>query len=108
MIVCHCFVHPLLLITDQRFAAFQRLVETLSKDDNEIQRRLAEMTRKVTVLRVNEKALTRRYTAMQDIERNLRKELNKTRNDMIHMETAVSERLGYLQRHKASHVCFDL
>ena len=38
-----------------------------------MRRRLAETSRKVTVLRVNEKALTRRFTSMQEIEGTLRK-----------------------------------
>ena len=42
-------------------------MDTLSKDDVEIRRRVQDITRKVTVLRVNEKALTRRYTGLQDI-----------------------------------------
>ena len=78
------------------------MTDTLSQDDVEVRRRLADMTRKITVLRVNEKALTRRYSAMQDIEGKLRKDLTRLRNDMMNMETAVSERLGYLQRHKVS------
>lgn len=51
----------------------QRLIDTLAQDENEVKRRLADLTRKITVLRVNEKALARRYNAMQDIESGLRK-----------------------------------
>jgi centrosomal protein CEP290 len=51
----------------------QRLIDTLNQDEPEIRRRLADLTRKITVLRVNEKALTRRYSAMQDIESGLRR-----------------------------------
>ena len=50
-----------------------RLLDTLAQEDIEVRRRLADMTRKITVLRVNEKALTRRYNAVGDIEANLRK-----------------------------------
>ncbi|KAI0241044.1 CEP209_CC5 domain-containing protein, partial [Lamellibrachia satsuma] len=83
-----------------RIQEFDRLVETLGTDDVEVRRRLAELTRKVTVLRVNEKALTRRYTSLQEVEGSLRKTINKLKNEMIAMETAVAERLGYLQRYK--------
>ena len=51
----------------------QRLLDTLSQEEPEVRRRLADMTRKITVLRVNEKALTRRYTAMQEMEGGVRK-----------------------------------
>ncbi|XP_059169831.1 centrosomal protein of 290 kDa-like [Physella acuta] len=79
---------------------FDRLVETLATDDVEVRRRLSEMTRRITVLRVNEKALTRRYTTMEEIEASLRREVNRQRNEMGQMEAAVSERIGYLQRYK--------
>lgn len=46
----------------------QRLVETLAQDDVEVRRRLSEMTRRITVLRVNEKALTRRHATMEEME----------------------------------------
>ncbi|XP_071791224.1 centrosomal protein of 290 kDa-like [Asterias amurensis] len=79
---------------------FNRLLDTLQQSGDEPQRRMAEATRKITVLRVNERALTRRFTASQEVEGTLRKEVNKLRNEMVQMETAITERLGYLQRHK--------
>ena len=48
-------------------------MDNLNQEEPEVRRRLADMTRKITVLRVNEKALVRRYNAMQDIEGGLRK-----------------------------------
>ena len=50
----------------------QRLVDTLSKDEPEVRRRLAEMTRTITVLRVNEQILSRKYTIAQQVETALR------------------------------------
>ena len=64
------------------------------------------MTRKITVLRVNEKSLSWRYTAMQEVEAALRKENKKYKNDVVAMETTITERLGYLQRHKVRSLCF--
>lgn len=78
----------------------QRLMDTMTQDDSEAKRRLADTARKMTVLRVNEKALTRKYTMMQEIETSLRKEVTRLKNEAIAMETAVTERLGYLQRYK--------
>ncbi|PFX18289.1 Centrosomal protein of 290 kDa [Stylophora pistillata] len=83
-----------------RLMEFERLLDTLEKDEDKQKKRLGEMTRKVTVLRVNEKSLSRRYTAMQDVEAALRKENKRYKNDVVAMETAVTEKLGYLQRHK--------
>ncbi|XP_005096015.2 centrosomal protein of 290 kDa [Aplysia californica] len=83
-----------------RIQEFDRLVETLAQDDVEVRRRLSEMTRRITVLRVNEKALTRRHTTMEEIESHLRKENTRLRTEMNHMEMAVTERIGYLQRYK--------
>ena len=76
------------------------MLDTLSSEPEKMEKRLGELTRKVTVLRVNEKSLTRRYTAMQEVEQSLRKENKKLRSDVVSMETAITERLGYLQRHK--------
>ncbi|XP_070190390.1 centrosomal protein of 290 kDa-like [Littorina saxatilis] len=83
-----------------KIAEFDRLVDTLSHDDVEVRRRLSEMTRRMTVLRVNEKALIRRYTTMEEMEDTLRKENNRLRNEMNQLESAISERMGYLQRYK--------
>ncbi|XP_056015074.1 centrosomal protein of 290 kDa-like [Ostrea edulis] len=79
---------------------YNRLIETLSKDDTEVRRRLSDMTRRITVLRVNEKALIRRHNTMEEIEGQLRKEIHRYKNEMASMETAVQERMGYLQRFK--------
>jgi hypothetical protein len=49
------------------------LLNTLEQDDAEVRRRIAEVTRKVTVLRVNEKTLGRKILSYQDIESRLRK-----------------------------------
>lgn len=83
-----------------RLMEFERLLDTLEKDEDKQKKRLGEMTRKVTVLRVNEKSLSRRYTAMQEVEAALRKENKRYKNDVVAMETAITERLGYLLRHK--------
>lgn len=37
---------------------------------------------------------------MQEVEAALRKENKRYKNDVVAMETAITERLGYLQRHK--------
>ncbi|XP_071113169.1 centrosomal protein of 290 kDa-like [Haliotis cracherodii] len=83
-----------------RIQEFDRLVDTLGKDDVEVRRRLADMTRKITTLRVNEKALTRRYQIMEEIDTRLRKELHQQRNEITQIQSAISERLGYLSRFK--------
>lgn len=59
----------------------QRLLDTLSHDDVEVRRRLSEMTRKVTVLRVNEKALTRRYQTMEEVQGTLRKVITRSESE---------------------------
>jgi len=50
----------------------QRLLDTLAQDEAEVRRRLLEMTRTITVLRVNEKILARKYTIAQQTETGLR------------------------------------
>ncbi|KAI2648388.1 Centrosomal protein of 290 kDa [Labeo rohita] len=69
-------------------------------DPREIRHQLAETARKMMVLRVNEKCLTRRYTTLLELEQHLRKENGKLKDDFSQMEAAVTERIGYLQRFK--------
>ncbi|KAF4095066.1 centrosomal protein of 290 kDa isoform X2 [Onychostoma macrolepis] len=79
---------------------YNQWLEALEKDPSEIRRELAEMARKMTVLKVNEKCLTRRYTTLLELEQHLRKENGKLKDDFTQMEAAVTERIGYLQRFK--------
>ncbi|CAF4123482.1 unnamed protein product, partial [Rotaria sp. Silwood2] len=79
---------------------FDRLLNTLEQDDAEVRRRIAEVTRKITVLRVNEKVAGRKILSYQDIETKLRKDNTKLRTEVIDMEVAVQTRLNYLQRFK--------
>lgn len=78
----------------------KELLDTLQKDPDEIRRQLSEALRKLTVLKVNEKKLTRRYTTLLEQEQHLRKENNKLKDESSHMQAAVTQRLGYLQRYK--------
>ncbi|MCI4380375.1 hypothetical protein PGIGA_G00239070 [Pangasianodon gigas] len=75
-------------------------LEALQQDPAEIKRQVAEAARKITLLRVNERSLTRRYTTLMEQEQHLRKENNKLKDDSVQMEAAVTERIGYLQRFK--------
>ncbi|XP_067293286.1 centrosomal protein of 290 kDa isoform X2 [Pseudorasbora parva] len=79
---------------------YNHWIEAHEKDPSEIRRELAETARKMMVLRVNEKCLTRRYTTLLELEQHLRKENGKLKDDFSHMEAAVTERIGYLQRFK--------
>ncbi|XP_029910439.1 centrosomal protein of 290 kDa isoform X5 [Myripristis murdjan] len=79
---------------------FNDLLDNLQKDPAEIRRQMGEAVRKLTVLRVNEKTLVRRYTIILEQEQHLRKENNKLKDDSTQMQASVSERIGYLQRYK--------
>uniref|UniRef100_A0A8D2ZEC6 Centrosomal protein 290 n=1 Tax=Scophthalmus maximus TaxID=52904 RepID=A0A8D2ZEC6_SCOMX len=79
---------------------FSGLLDTLEKDPEEGRRRLSEAARKLTVLKVNEKKLTRRYTTLLEQEQHLRRENAKLRNDSGHMQASVRQKIGYLQRYK--------
>lgn len=61
---------------------------------------LSENSRKITVLQVNEKSLIRQYTTLVEMERQLRKENGKHKNDLVSMEAEVTEKIGSLQRFK--------
>ena len=78
------------------------MLETLSRDPDRQKSRLSEYARKITLLRVNEKSLSRRYTILKESEEHVRKECSKLRNDITSVENAVVERIGYLTRYKVS------
>uniref|UniRef100_A0A671UTP0 Centrosomal protein 290 n=1 Tax=Sparus aurata TaxID=8175 RepID=A0A671UTP0_SPAAU len=79
---------------------FKELLDTLQKDPDEIKRQLSEAWRKLTVLKVNEKKLTRRYMTLLEQEQHLHKENSKLREESINMQASVTQRMGYLQRYK--------
>ena len=83
-----------------RLLEYDRLLENLAMDPEMLKTRLGELTRKITVLRVNEKSLARRYTAMQEVESSMRRENEKLKRDILDMEGSVMSRLGYLERYK--------
>ncbi|KAM3870148.1 centrosomal protein of 290 kDa [Diretmus argenteus] len=83
-----------------KIQTFNDLLDTLQKDPEEIKRQVAEAIRKLTVLQVNVKSLTRRYTILLEQELHLRKENSKMRDDSSHMQASVTQRIGYLQRYK--------
>ncbi|XP_051886600.1 centrosomal protein of 290 kDa isoform X2 [Pristis pectinata] len=79
---------------------YNQLLETLQMDPDDIKKKIAGITSKLTVLRVNENSLTRRYMTLLEMEQHLRKENNKLKNEVMAMEVAINERIGYLQRFK--------
>ncbi|XP_047453356.1 centrosomal protein of 290 kDa isoform X3 [Mugil cephalus] len=87
-------------VDDVKIQEFNDLLDTLKKDPEEIRKQLSEAYRKLTVLKVNEKKLTRRYTTLLEQEQHLRKENNKLRDESSQMQTSVMQRIGYLQRYK--------
>lgn len=54
----------------------------------------------VTVLKVNEKKLRRRYDTLLEQEQHLCKENGKLKEESSQMHASVTQRIGYLQRYK--------
>ncbi|XP_024428334.2 centrosomal protein of 290 kDa isoform X4 [Desmodus rotundus] len=79
---------------------YNNLLSTLQMDSDEMKKTLSENSRKITVLQVNEKSLIRQYTTLVEMERQLRKENEKQKNELISMEAEVGEKIGRLQRFK--------
>ncbi|NWT97533.1 CE290 protein, partial [Urocynchramus pylzowi] len=90
-----------------KIKAYSNLLDALQMDPDEIKKLLAENNRKITVLRVNEKSLTRQCTTLLEMERHLRKENDKLKGEITHMETAVTGKIGNLQRFKEM-ACFKI
>ncbi|XP_010282869.1 PREDICTED: centrosomal protein of 290 kDa, partial [Phaethon lepturus] len=83
-----------------KIKAYSNLLSALQLDPDETKKVLAENNRKITVLQVNERSLTRQYTILLETERHLRKENEKLKGEVTHMETAVIGKIGNLQRFK--------
>ncbi|XP_054023667.1 centrosomal protein of 290 kDa [Dryobates pubescens] len=83
-----------------KLKAYSNLLSALQLDPDETKKALAETNRKITVLQVNERSLTRRYTTVLEAERHLRKENEKLKAEITQMEAAVMGRIGNLQRFK--------
>ncbi|XP_037741356.2 centrosomal protein of 290 kDa isoform X3 [Chelonia mydas] len=79
---------------------YNNLLDALQLGTDETKKLLAENSRKMTVLRVNERSLTRQYTTLLEMERHLRKENEKQKAELTAVETAVGEKIGHLQRFK--------
>uniref|UniRef100_A0A8C4KRZ2 Centrosomal protein 290 n=1 Tax=Dromaius novaehollandiae TaxID=8790 RepID=A0A8C4KRZ2_DRONO len=78
----------------------QNLLNALQMDPNETKKLLAENNRKITVLRVNERSLTRQCATLVEMEQHLRKENEKLKGEITHIETTVTRKFGHLQRFK--------
>lgn len=79
---------------------YNNLLSALQMDSDEMKKTLAENSRKIKVLQVNEKSLIRQYTTLVEMERQLRKENGKQKNELMSMEAEVGEKIGRLQRFK--------
>ncbi|XP_039617716.1 centrosomal protein of 290 kDa-like isoform X1 [Polypterus senegalus] len=88
------------VLDDVKIQEYNHWLDVMQMDSEEIKKQVAEAARKMTILLVNEKSLTRRYTTLLEMEQHLRKENNKLRSETASMESAVVERIGYLQRYK--------
>ncbi|KAM6438081.1 centrosomal protein of 290 kDa [Liasis olivaceus] len=85
---------------DIKIKEYSDLLEALEKDSNDTKQLFADYSRKITVLRVNERSVKRQYTTLLEMERHLRKENEKMKNEMTLMEVTVGEKIGCLQRFK--------
>ncbi|CAH8617612.1 unnamed protein product [Heterobilharzia americana] len=64
--------------------------------------KLADQSRQLLLLRVNEASILRRYSATQEREAALSRENTSLKSDLIQLESAVSARLNYYARYKES------
>nr|XP_034983155.1 centrosomal protein of 290 kDa isoform X3 [Zootoca vivipara] len=85
---------------DVKIKEYYNLLDALEKDSDDFKRLFADYSRKITVLRVNERSLARQYTTVLEMEKHLRKENEKMKAELIAVETAVGEKIGRLQRFK--------
>ncbi|KAJ3204190.1 hypothetical protein HDU67_009732 [Dinochytrium kinnereticum] len=78
-----------------------KAMETLDNSTHDVVRReLIESQRRVTVLKVNELNLKRRYSALAEVEKHLRKENTKIKEDVQCLDNAARQTIGRLLRSK--------
>ena len=70
------------------------------QDRGEMESKFADTTRKIVILRSNEALMIRRYKALEDSEKNLRKENLHQKEEMVKIENQFTEKLGCLKRYK--------
>ncbi|XP_077790920.1 centrosomal protein of 290 kDa isoform X12 [Podarcis muralis] len=85
---------------DVKIKEYYNLLDALEKSSDDFKRLFADYSRKITVLRVNERSLARQYTTVLEMEKHLRKENEKMKAELIAVEAAVGEKIGRLQRFK--------
>ncbi|KAJ3152611.1 hypothetical protein HDU89_001304 [Geranomyces variabilis] len=85
-----------------RVSGLEQTVHDLSSPADEMKARLVEMQRAHLILKVNEKALTRRYQALESVEGGLRRELNRQQDSFSHLEQTARERITRLEVIKRS------
>ncbi|ETE69450.1 Centrosomal protein, partial [Ophiophagus hannah] len=85
---------------DIKIKEYTDLLDALEKDTDDTKQLFMDYSRKITVLRVNERSVSRQYTTLLEMEKHLRKENEKMKTEMISMEVTVREKIGSLQRFK--------
>ena len=73
-------------------------LEAFQKGEMEL--KFADTTRKMVIMRSNEALLIRRYKALEDSEKILRKENGQLKDEIVQVENSVVEKVGELQRIK--------
>ena len=66
----------------------------------EMESKFSDTARKIAILRSNEVLMIRRYKALEDSEKMLRKESFNLKDDIVKIENKFMEKLGSLQRYK--------
>ncbi|GBG27827.1 Centrosomal protein of 290 kDa [Hondaea fermentalgiana] len=77
------------------------LCAVLDGDDHDARTHAKDLTRKVALLEVNEVVLARRYNLVVEEERSVRHEKESLQHEMVQAETALRERVLYLEEWKA-------
>lgn len=79
----------------------QDMAELLQREDPElVQLKLNELTRKVTILEVNEAVLSRKFIAQSEQLKQEQSARLRLENDFVEMEGALKKRILYLEQYK--------
>ena len=70
-------------------------------DPDALENKLVEATRKMAILEINETVLSRKYTSLQELSENERKERDKLESDFVEMNS-LKQRILYLEQFKST------
>jgi centrosomal protein CEP290 len=89
-------------INEIKLQELTRLQDMLKDDEDTVRQKIGEVSRAITVLRVNERVLSRRNGILESNDTRLRNEIKTLKQTMSEIEINTTQQIMYLRRFKES------